>query len=406
MDWDSDDTQRPPNVVVLRPEGVSPITPTPFTWVDPRSIPRRQWLYGRHLMRRYVSMTVAPGGLGKSSLLMAEAVAMVSGRPLLGDRPSDKLRVWYWNGEDDQEENYRRIAAICLHHKVTPDQIGDRLFLDTGREKDILLASDGGNGFTLNNGFLNELERTVVENRIDVLILDPFVATHGVGENDNMAINAVIRALARIAERANCAIELVHHIRKPAGGSTAETDVNDARGASALIGGVRSARVLNGMTREEAEAFDIQNRFQYFHVDNGKSNFAPRADTAVWRRIEDIDLGNGGDHLPDQVGVVDFWEVPKRKDGLPTDVALQVQSLVARGRFRTSPSSPDWLGKHLLSITNLSADAPDERKFIVQLLKDWKSAGALAVESGMDEKRRPRDFYVVGTVSMKPQTFT
>jgi hypothetical protein len=36
---------------------------------DPKTIPRREWLYGRHYIRKYLSTTIAPGGVGKSALL-------------------------------------------------------------------------------------------------------------------------------------------------------------------------------------------------------------------------------------------------------------------------------------------------------------------------------------------------
>jgi AAA domain len=67
------------------PQGEPPrvITPTRFVWRDPSLIPRRQWLYGKHYIRKFVSATFAPGGLGKTSLVLVEAVAMASGRALL-----------------------------------------------------------------------------------------------------------------------------------------------------------------------------------------------------------------------------------------------------------------------------------------------------------------------------------
>ena len=67
----------------------------PFVWRDPATMPRREWLYGRHLIRKFVSATFAPGGVGKSALALAEAMAMASGKPLLGPRPRGRLRVGY-----------------------------------------------------------------------------------------------------------------------------------------------------------------------------------------------------------------------------------------------------------------------------------------------------------------------
>jgi AAA domain len=62
------------------------ITATPFVWRDPRMIPPRQWLYGKHYIRKFISATVAPGGLGKTSLVLVEKIAMATGKPLLAAR--------------------------------------------------------------------------------------------------------------------------------------------------------------------------------------------------------------------------------------------------------------------------------------------------------------------------------
>src|SRR5690606_19629679 len=59
------------------------IIPTAFEWVEPENIPPRPWVYGRHFIRGFVTLTVSPGGVGKSSLVTVEALAMASGRNLL-----------------------------------------------------------------------------------------------------------------------------------------------------------------------------------------------------------------------------------------------------------------------------------------------------------------------------------
>src|SRR3954471_19131190 len=97
-------------------------------------IPRREWLYGKEFIRRYVTTTVAPGGVGKSSHAIVEALAMASGRNLIGDEPVGKLRVWIWNGEDPEDELQRRIVAAMLHYGITPGDIEGRLFVDSGRK--------------------------------------------------------------------------------------------------------------------------------------------------------------------------------------------------------------------------------------------------------------------------------
>jgi hypothetical protein len=71
----------------------APIFATPYTWKDAATLRRRQWLYGYLLVRKFVSATVAPGAVGKTNLIIAETLAQVSGRNLLGVQPPTQLRL-------------------------------------------------------------------------------------------------------------------------------------------------------------------------------------------------------------------------------------------------------------------------------------------------------------------------
>jgi RecA-family ATPase len=69
-------------------------------WAEPSTIPPREWLYGKHLIRKFATATVAPGGVGKSSLELIEALSIVTGRDLLGKgMVPERGRVWWWNGK-------------------------------------------------------------------------------------------------------------------------------------------------------------------------------------------------------------------------------------------------------------------------------------------------------------------
>ncbi len=59
------------------------ITATPFLLRNERDIPPREWLYGHHLIRGFVSLTIAPGGVGKTALLVLDSIAMASGQELV-----------------------------------------------------------------------------------------------------------------------------------------------------------------------------------------------------------------------------------------------------------------------------------------------------------------------------------
>ena len=218
------------------------------------------------------------------------------------------MNVWYWNGEDPAEEIERRIAAIMIYYRVDPREIEGRLFIDSGRETKIVIASKTRSGVVIATPVINEINASIRENSIDVFIVDPFVRSHAVTENDNSEIEIVAAQWSEIADSGNCALELVHHSRKTGG---AEVTVEHSRGGIALIDKSRSARVLNQMTREEAEKADIEHPGFYFRVDNGKANLAPPSSKANWHRLNSVSLGNGAaDDLEDQVQVVTAWTMP------------------------------------------------------------------------------------------------
>ncbi|MBA9069930.1 hypothetical protein FHR71_003691 [Methylobacterium sp. RAS18] len=373
----------------------APIKATPFEWCEPAKIPPREWVYGRHLIRRYVSTTVAPGGLGKSSLALVEAVAMVSGKDLLGERPTDPLRVWYWNGEDPADELQRRVMAVALHYELRPQDIGGRLFINSGRDTEINIAQQNRDGVTIAAPVVEAIKATIRENRIDVVIIDPFVSSHRVSENDNGAIDRVAKTWARMAEETNCAVELIHHARKTNG---AEVTIEDSRGAVALLSAARSARTLNGMTKEEAERAGVESRRAYFRVDNGKANLAPPPEGSTWFKMESVALGNGplnsdGDHI----GVVTNWTWPDPLESLSVADLQAAQAVVrAGGPWRENIQAKDWVGIPIAQALKLDPTNKADRERIKRTLKVWIDNGMFAVVTGYDEKSRPRPFIEVG----------
>jgi hypothetical protein len=375
------------------------VVPTAYSWTDPATIPRRDWLYGRHLIRRYVSTTISPGGLGKSSMVLVEALAMVSGRQLIGEGIHQKnpLRVWYWNGEDPNDESTRRIQAAAIQHNLTPSDLGDRLFVDSGREMRIRLAHMVRGTVELDESLFEEIEAGLVSRKVDVWQLDPFISTHQVSENDNGAIDAIVKRLGIVAERAKVAIELVHHVRKPGGGNTAQTDVNDARGASALIGGVRSARVLNVMGEDIAElaGIDHSERYSYFSVTNGKSNLAPRSDKGQWRRIVSVELGNDGPTFGsgDHVGVVTEYKMPDQMSAIPhnaVDIAQDIALRHPEGRY--DKRSGDWFGHLVGPALGVSSMDRGGASTLAKIIDKWIASGVLIKRMAQDHNRKMREF--------------
>jgi hypothetical protein len=353
---------------------------TPFVWRDPSLIPPRPWVYGQHLIRKQVSVTVAPGGVGKSSLTICEALAMVSGRELLGDWIAPNLKVWIFNLEDPRDELDRRITAAMQHHNVAPDAIAGRLFVDTGRERSLCTAIQTREGVQIIKPEMDALATEITARGIDVLIVDPFVSSHQVSENDNGAIDLVAKEWARLADRCNCAIELVHHTRKTNG---VEASTEDGRGATALLAVARSARVLNKMgDGQKADAGIKDDPATYFAVTRDKANLAP-ASKRVWRRMASVRLANG-----DDVGVAEEWEWPDTFIGMSVADLLAVQKAIEGKHPRYSDQAKpreDWVG--VIVAQTLGLNVTTDRKRIKRMIEDWLKSGALVKGKKLDDRR-------------------
>lgn len=128
------------------------ISATPYGWPAAHTIRQRPWLYGRQLVRGTVSVIVAPGATGKSALTVGMALALTTGRSLLGKEVhGGPQRCWLWNLEDDADELARSISAAAWVHEVDPARdVADRLFLDSGLDgAGLCTAKQVRHGFTV-----------------------------------------------------------------------------------------------------------------------------------------------------------------------------------------------------------------------------------------------------------------
>src|SRR5262249_8319843 len=155
-----------------------------FGYHTPAQLAVRDWLYGTDYIRGYTSCTVAPGAAGKSSLLTVEALAMATGKPLLGITPPRPLGVFMWNGEDPHEERVRRVMAVMRDYGLTEEDLGGRLYMASGRELQLKVLNTVNRATQVNSELVEQL--TSMLRPIDVLILDPLVAIHNTAENDNV----------------------------------------------------------------------------------------------------------------------------------------------------------------------------------------------------------------------------
>ncbi len=239
-----------------------------------------------------VSITAAPGGVGKSSLVVAEALSMQSGKDLhhggLVWMP-DGLNVAIISPEDPVEEILKKYLAAAKHYQI--EQPNNSLFV---YELDgPLVAKSGHTEPTVAVDRVGSLLEFLLTNSIDVLIVDPLVKMHQVNENDNGEMNVVMQIFNQLAQRAECSVMLVHHTSK---------EGNDSRGASNIVNSARLARkVWRGADPKcpgwKSVSSGGADKDDYVFVQSTKSNYSSLTDGYFIKR-EFVNIGNGNKDYP------------------------------------------------------------------------------------------------------------
>ena len=273
----------------------------PLGDLDFATIPWREWFLGRRFLKDTVTATVAPGGVGKSIIAIQEAIALVTGRAITGLDVWESGPVWVFNAEDPIEELQRRVAAVCLGFDVDVSQLRDKLFLNSGQDRTLIVAEER-DGSVIAAPDVEALIEEVQRHGIKLVVVDPFVRMHRVSESDNGAMDYVVQQFQRVAWKTGCAIHLVHHTRKPPGGSSEGQagNMDAGRGASAVAYASRVAHTLFSMSEKDADRLGISKdeRHLYLRMDDAKANLSLLEGKPRWFRREGINLPNG-----DQVGI-------------------------------------------------------------------------------------------------------
>ncbi len=300
---------------------------------DAGPIPPRGWLYGNVWCRGFPSSLLGDGGTGKSALRIVQGLSAATNRSLTGEHVFQRSRVLIISFEDGNDELRRRVRAAMLYHGVSHDEVDGWLFLYYADRKTGKLLTTNPKGGVIEGSLVDKLRATIRRDHIDVIILDPFVKTHSVEENDNSRMDEVIQILTDLAVEENIAVDFPHHTSK--GRAAAPGDADRGRGASAVKDGARLVYTLTTMTTEEAKTFGIEEgvRRLYFRIDSGKVNITPPARDAKWFHLVGVSIGNATELYPngDNVQTVEPWTPPETFAGLSDDVTNRILTEIDDG---------------------------------------------------------------------------
>ena len=284
----------------------------PVGKIDAYSLPVREWVVGRRLQRGFITAMFAPGGVSKSMFSLLSAFSVASGKSYTGESLEQQGKVWIINNEDDEPEQLRRLAGIAKHHAVD-DSVLNNISLSCGYGNPYVTSTVDKDGNVVHHPNAEKIIAEAKANKVNYIIIDPFISIHQSDENDNNSIQKAVDVLKHIAKEANVAIELVHHTRKAAGGKESEEHAGNAdagRGASSLKDACRVVTTLARMAETTANKllinFKDEGRF-LVRLDSGKGNYSGPPESARWFKQVPVNIGNG-----DEVGVHEVFDMDER----------------------------------------------------------------------------------------------
>lgn len=305
--------------VAAEPSAVDPFEAAVFRGgfdpVSAAAIPPRRWVAARHFVRGYMSLLIAPGGVGKTMLAMQWACAIASGSGTSATgvdfadiAVSEQTPVLVVNLEDPLDELRLRREAVISHFGIDAKALGDRVHLFSGAgfrhegERWRVMVRRG-RGEVQRTQWAESLIRYITKHNIGLVIIDPLTDAHEVDENVNPEMSRVMDTLREVVTVTHCAMLIAHHPSKPPAASTDSHagNANSARGASSLIGAVRIAHTLYTMSEKDAEAYGVQptDRLRYLRLDDAKTNLFLMSPTPRWFERTTVDAPNG-----EQLGVL------------------------------------------------------------------------------------------------------
>lgn len=192
----------------------------------------------------------APGGTGKSFLLLEMALSVASGEPVIsGIAPSAAGPVRYVSFEEDEIDIHNRLVALFQTFSTISPPV----------ETFFCSALEGENLPLLKNGEKNEEAIKYLENACEgmrLVILDPLSRLHEADENSNSEMKKLMQVLISTAKKTRCSIIVAHHTSKNAVLNGQGTLQQSARGASCLTDDPRLVVTLSRTPLDKTNRYE------------------------------------------------------------------------------------------------------------------------------------------------------
>lgn len=178
------------------------------------------------LLHNTITMISGEPFTGKTLFLLATALSLSSGKPLLGRFAPSGLRRVLFVGQDAPTWDYAGQAMkLARGYGLTPEELQHA-------EVDLVLNE----GILITDAvFLEWLGQWWEATHFEVLMLDTLLDLHGMDENSNSQMRPVMKQLKKIRDDLGVAIMFSHHTSKGLPGDDRSANYR-ARGATVIPG--------------------------------------------------------------------------------------------------------------------------------------------------------------------------
>jgi hypothetical protein len=196
---------------------VPPLTAEPLSRVRPDSV---RWLWPRFLPRGKLTLLDGDSGVGKSLLTVDLAARLSGGGPLPTGEPVERPHVVLLLNAEDAAADTTRPRATAAGADL------NRLHVVSSENPPHLPEC------------LPDLERLIRETNADLLVIDPLMAflPPKVAANLDQCVRTALTPLAALAERTDCGVLMVRHLRKGA----SDKAIRRGQGSMGIVGAART----------------------------------------------------------------------------------------------------------------------------------------------------------------------
>ena len=196
---------------------------------------------------RTVSLITAPGGTGKSWLVMQFAIRAI--------RAGDSKKAFLWLSEDPKEISKNRFNKV-FDKVLNLQENSIKSKLDISDSPTIQFLYDDQRKVEV-SPLLSHFKAKMQE--YDLIILDPLIAFYGTDENNNSSARRFMQLFTDWANKENKTIIFIHHSTK---------NTTQSRGASAFVDAVRTVYEIDKIKDKEGNIKESSKRVIKLTKDN------------------------------------------------------------------------------------------------------------------------------------------